>query len=434
MSVIKRVAVFWFRRDLRLDDNHGLFKALNSGLPVVPVFIFDPEIIRRFPSRDDVRLVYILQQLIKIQKKLILYNSSLRLYYGNPRDVWSTIIKSESVNLVFANEEYEPYTLERDKIIHDFLKKKGIDLLFFTDHLINHPSKILKQDGKPYQVFTAYKNARQKKQLSIETYPSESLFHNFLKCEDVFKIPPELQYIGTVPQIQEVDYPDDELLLQYEHKRDFPSCDATSRIGIHLRYGSISVRKLYNMALPISKTYVNELIWREFYAMILFYFPEVIKESFNPKYRFLPWVNNEEYFEAWKTGNTGFPFVDAGMRQLNKTGWMHNRLRMITASFLVKHLLIDWRWGEQYFAQKLHDFELSSNNGGWQWAAGTGTDAAPYFRVFSPALQQKRFDPHNNFVLEWVPEFENIHYPKPIVNHRSASQGVKLFYNSNKNV
>lgn len=412
---------FWFRRDLRWDDNHGLFEALNSSYKVLPVFIFDREILDSLPQQD-LRVQFIHQTLHKMQSELIGLEKSLIVRYGKPVEIWKELTETYNLNAVYTNHDYEPYARERDSKIAELFSGEGIAFHTFKDQVIFEKEEILTNAGKPYTVFTPY-SKKWKSQLSVENlhpFASEKKLGNLLTME-AQTIPP-LEEMGfkavdfTFPGIE----PSQGIISIYDQKRNFPAIQGTSRLGIHLRFGTISLRRLASIAVELNETYLNELIWREFYMQILWNFPHVASEPFRREYGKIPWEQDEELFEKWCLGKTGFPIVDAGMRELNATGYMHNRVRMITASFLVKDLLLDWRKGEAYFAEKLLDFELSSNNGGWQWAAGSGTDAAPYFRIFNPESQMKKFDPELKYVRRWVPEFGTPTYPKPVVDHNIA--------------
>ena len=419
---MEKVTVFWFRRDLRVDDNHGFFEALNAGLPVVPVFIFDPEILAQFPNPDDARLTFIHRCLTDLDHDFRKYNSSLQVYFSSPEVVFGRLAAKYSIQSVFTNTDYEPTAIARDRKVEKILQDKGIEFQSFKDQVIFHQNDVVKADESPYSVFTPY-SRKWKEKLSteeIQFYESEKLLHQLKHLSsDYF---PELQEIGY--QIQNIRFPektfDKSLIENYGKTRDYPAENGTSKLGIHLRFGTVSIRKLSQFARMHSEIFLNELIWRNFYMDILWHFPHVATRSYKQAYDFIPWLNNESEFERWCNGQTGYPLVDAGMRELNQTGHMHNRVRMVVASFLTKHLLIDWRWGEAYFASKLLDYELASNNGGWQWASGSGCDAAPYFRVFSPELQTKKFDPQLKYIIKWVPEFETSAYPKPLVDHAYA--------------
>jgi deoxyribodipyrimidine photo-lyase len=422
--------VFWFRRDLRLEDNSGLYHALKAGIPVLPVFIFDELILAKLEDKQDARVNFIYQEMIRLKSEIEKTGSSLMVRYGNPELIFTELIQSNRVSTVFANHDYEPYARERDGQVEHLLKLHGINFITHKDQVIFEKDEVVKDSGDPYTVFTPYS----KKWKSIfnisrdKHFESEKLVDNFIKTSPGEF--PQLDSIGF--QLSGLNYPskeiDEQLIKKYDLTRDFPAFPGTSRLGLHLRFGTISIRQLVSTAARLNETFLNELIWREFYMMILWHFPHVPDRSFKPQYDYVAWRNNEHEFDAWCNGMTGYPIVDAGMRELNQTGFMHNRSRMITASFLAKHLLIDWRWGEAYFAKKLLDFELASNNGGWQWAAGTGCDAAPYFRVFNPDLQTEKFDPDNKYIKKWVPEFESASYPGRIVNHAEARNAAISAY------
>lgn len=419
----KKVNLFWFRRDLRLHDNVGLYHALESDLPVLCVFIFDQSILNEL-ERSDPRVTFIHREVTTIDQALRKKGSGVITKHGFPLDIWKKLVEEYEVNSVYTNRDYEPYARERDGQIKDFLENKGIRFNTYKDHVIHEPGEVLKADGKPYTVFTPFSKIWKKNisKTSFEQVPAAEYYTNFHPLFDHNIL--SLEDIGF--NVSDLDLPqktiDTEILKKYGDQRDFPAKKSTSRLGIHFRFGTISIREAAQEAEKISSTYLNELIWREFYQAILWHFPRVVKENFRLKYDAVVWRNNKEEFEAWCQGKTGYPIVDAGMRELNTTGFMHNRVRMVVASFLTKHLLIDWRWGETYFAEKLLDFELASNNGGWQWAAGTGTDAQPYFRIFNPESQTKKFDPELKYIKKWVPEFQELTYPEPIVDHKFARE------------
>jgi deoxyribodipyrimidine photo-lyase len=423
---MENVNIFWFRRDLRVDDNHGLFQALNAGLPVVPVFIFDPAILSQFPNPNDARLTFIHRCLKDLDREFRKFNSSLQVYFSSPEVVFGQLAAKYAIQAVFTNADYEPEAILRDQNVKKTLQNKGIEFHSFKDQVIFHQNEVVKSDGSPYTVFTPY-SKRWKEKLASNKIPAfESEKHLYgLKhlSSDYF---PELTEIGY--QQQNVQFPernfDPVLIENYAKTRDFPAENGTSKLGIHLRFGTISIRKLTVFAQLHSDVFLNELIWRNFYMDILWHFPHIVKSSFKPAYDFIEWRNDEAEFARWCAGQTGYPLVDAGMRELNETGYMHNRVRMVVASFLTKHLLIDWRWGESYFASKLFDYELASNNGGWQWASGSGCDAAPYFRIFSPDLQAKKFDHDFRYIRKWVPEYGTSAYPKPVVDHTLARNRV----------
>lgn len=418
-----QVSIMWFRRDLRLEDNAALYHALKSGTPVIPIFIFDKIILDQLEDRSDRRVEFIYSALEEMQQQLLSFGSTLQVYYGTPLEIFSVLVGQYAISGVFTNHDYEPYALERDQMVKNFLGKHSIPLLTYKDQVIFEKSEVVKDDKTPYTVFTPY-SRRWKAKLSdadLQRFSTKNYYGNFYLQNA--KEMPSLAAMGFTGSYQ--PFPskslNEELVKKYADQRNFPALNGTSRLGVHLRFGTISIRKLVAKSMSVSATYLNELIWREFYQMILWQFPHVGKyQAFKPAYDAIKWRKDEKGFERWCYGQTGYPIVDAGMRELNATGFMHNRVRMIVASFLSKHLLIDWRWGEAYFAQKLLDYELASNNGGWQWAAGTGCDAAPYFRIFNPALQTKKFDANLDYVKRWVPEFQEFTYPAPIVDHELA--------------
>jgi len=417
------VNIFWFRRDLRLEDNVALYHALNSNLPVLPLFIFDPLILDKLENKSDRRVNFIHNALQEIQSELLQLNSTLSVLYKTPEEVFRLLIKEYNIEKVFTNHDYEPYAKERDEKITFLLKKEGIDILTFKDQVIFEKTEVVKDDGKPYTVFTPY--SKKWKALltdkSLQSFPTQKFYANFYK-QTATSIP-SLQEMGF--NITDKTFPSkklqQDLIQHYGEKRNFPGITGTSKLGVHLRFGTISIRKVAAIALELSPVFLSELIWRDFYHMILFNFPQVGQgRAFKPAYDNIEWRIDNGEFKKWCDGETGYPIVDAGMRELNETGFMHNRVRMVVASFLCKHLLLDWRLGEAYFAEKLLDFDLASNNGGWQWAAGSGCDAAPYFRIFNPYLQTKKFDPDFTYIKKWVPEFQEFDYPKPIVDHDMA--------------
>ena len=417
------ISIFWFRRDLRLDDNTALFHALQSGQPVLPIFIFDKHILSKLSDKKDKRVAFIHQSLLNIQNSLTNIGASLRVFYETPERAFEQLLSEFDVNSVFTNEDYEGYAIKRDNSIKQMLEARKISFQLFKDHVVFAKNEVTKDDGLPYTVFTPYSKKWRTNwdKNPIVVSDSFSLKLNFLKSQ-AFPIP-TLESMGfetTTNEFPNIN-PDEEIIRHYAERRDIPGISGTSKLGIHLRFGTISIRKLALQANKLSGIFLNELIWRDFYQMILWHFPHINDyQSFKKAYDKIEWRNNETEFKKWCEGNTGYPIVDAGMRELNATGFMHNRVRMITASFLCKHLLIDWRWGEAYFAEKLLDFDFASNNGGWQWAAGSGCDAAPYFRIFNPYLQTKKFDPDFKYIRKWVPEFEGFDYPKPIVVHEEA--------------
>lgn len=419
----KQVNIFWFRRDLRLNDNVGLYHALSAGKPVLPVFIFDPEILKELPE-NDARVNFIHNKIHQISNTLQKSGSGILIKQGKPLDIFHELTNEFELNGVFTNRDYEPYAMQRDQKVKQMLQKQGVEFNDYKDQVIFERDEIVKQDGDPYTVYTPYskKWLEKFKQSEVKNYPSEKLFSNLLQIN--FPEIPTLEKIGFTKS--EIEVPDvnvsEELIENYGKTRDIPSLNGTSHLGPHLRFGTVSIRDLAQKASNHEPTFLKELIWREFFMQILFHFPQVVDQSFRPVYDKIEWINDKNHFQKWCEGKTGYPMVDAGMRELNQTGYMHNRVRMVVASFLCKHLLIDWRWGEAYFAEKLLDFELSSNNGNWQWAAGTGCDAAPYFRVFNPASQQQKFDPELKYIKKWIPELETIQYPDPIVEHKFARE------------
>jgi deoxyribodipyrimidine photo-lyase len=412
----KEISIFWFRRDFRLLDNHALSLAMKSGLPVLPLFIFDVNIIDTLKS-DDPRISFIYEYLENINNDLKKYGSSLKVLKGEPIKIFKDLTEAYNIREVFANKDYEPYAIKRDNEIEQFLDEKGIGFIRTKDHVIFEENEIIKADGNPYTVFTPYKKKWLEK-FSEKDIRECEYGNNFLQVDPDF---PSLQQLGFKrSKIKVRDY-DLSVLDFYAVNRDFPE-HSTTHLGPHLRFGTVSIREIIRKLANQHEVFLSELIWREFFMQILYHFPSVEKECFRTKYNNLDWRNNEYEFELWKQGRTGYPLVDSGMRELNETGNMHNRVRMVVASFLVKHLLIDWRWGEAYFAEKLLDYELSSNNGNWQWAAGTGCDAAPYFRIFNPETQLKKFDKDFKYVKKWLPELGSEDYPKPIVDHKFARQ------------
>lgn len=415
------VTIFWFRRDLRLDDNHGLFKALQLGLPVLPIFIFDPNILHSLPKNDR-RVAFIHETLKTIQQALVEVGSSLEVVYDSPLAAFQKLCAQYTVQHVIANHDYEPYAQERDKSIKSYLASQSISFETFKDQVIFEKAEIVKDDTTPYTVFTPYSKKWKAAFTKSLTNPfaSSALIHNFIKTAAKEIIPLSAMNFAEQTSTFPTKSVTNELLQAYSEQRDFPAKNGTSKLGIHLRFGTISIRQLVRKAIENNETFLNELIWREFYQMILWHFPHVVNGAFKPKYNAIKWSENETHFKAWCEGKTGYPIVDAGMRELVATGYMHNRVRMIVASFLTKHLLIDWKKGADFFALHLLDFDLAANNGGWQWAAGCGCDAAPYFRVFNPYLQTIKFDKELLYIKKWVPEFEDLSYPAPIVIHEEA--------------
>jgi len=423
----QKINIFWFRRDLSLEDNHGLYNALKEDLPVLALFIFDTDILNEL-DKDDSRVSFIYEQLVKINKKLIKYNSSILIKHGKVSDIFSELKNEYLIHEVYTNEDYEPYAINRDLDVKQILSLNNIGFKAFKNQVIFHKNEILKKDGNPYTIFTPYKN----KWLEnfdlddITEYPSEKKLQNFINKSFRF---PELREIGFSKGKFDVKPYTLDNIDNYNKLRDFPDKDAGSYIGPHLRFGTESIRKIVKIASIRNKTFLSELIWREFFMQILFHFPHVENRSFKRVFDNIQWENNEDDFRKWCKGETGYPIVDAGMRELNSSGYMHNRVRMITASFLVKHLLIDWRWGEAYFAQMLLDYELSSNNGNWQWAASTGCDAVPYFRIFNPVTQQEKFDKDGVYRNSHLPKNYNF---KPLIEHKFARERCLIRYKKSK--
>lgn len=414
----QEVSFFWFRRDLRLEDNVGLFHALKSKYPVIPLFIFDDSILDSLP-KNDARVGFIHESLSKINSQLQEIGSSLLVKKGKTIAIWQSLIQEFDVKEVFLNKDYEPYAIKRDTAICELLEANKIMPHSFKDQVIFEEKEITKADGLPYTVYTPYKNKwleKYKSMAPVPEYDATVIFSNFYKSDFVF---PTLEQIGFEVSPIKVKPHNLKFIANYQDIRDFPALDKTSYLSPHLRFGTVSIRKLVNWAARKNDVFLSELIWREFFMQIVFSFPKVVTQNFKSAYDGIQWLNNEEDFKRWCTGTTGYPMVDAGMRQLNETGYIHNRVRMVAASFLCKHLLINWQWGEAYFAEKLLDYELSANVGNWQWAAGTGCDATPYFRVFNPEIQQKKFDEKGIYIRKWIPEFD-LGYGEPIVDHAMA--------------
>lgn len=429
----QEVNLVWLRRDLRLHDHAALYHALKAGLPVVPLFIFDRHILDKLEDKDDRRVTFIHQAIAALKSSLQQMGTDIEVHYGTPEAIFPLLLEKYNVRKVFVNHDYEPYALRRDSTIAAILKQHGVEMYSYKDQVIFEKDEVLKDDGKPYTVFTPYSRKWKAKlnDFYLRSYPTEKYFSAFLRMPALPLI--TLEEMGFIPVQQTFPSPvvKEELLRRYKEQRDYPAIEGTSRLSVHLRFGTISIRELAKKALALNESFLNELIWRDFYHMILWHFPHVGEgKAFKREYDAIQWRNNPDEFEKWCKGETGYPIVDAGMRELNATGFMHNRVRMIVASFLTKHLLIDWRWGEAYFARKLLDFDLAANNGGWQWAAGSGCDAAPYFRIFNPYTQTQKFDPQLKYIRKWVPEFEQFNYPKPIESHEEARKRCLQVYNA----
>ncbi|SER07871.1 cryptochrome/photolyase family protein [Pedobacter rhizosphaerae] len=425
----KTCNILWFRRDLRLEDNAALYRALKGEHPVLPLFIFDQNILDQLP-KGDARVTFIYETIEKLKSALQKQGSDLLVKYGKPEKIWSEVLEEYEVKAVYTNHDYEPYARERDDQMAEFLTSEKIAFFTYKDQVIFEKNEILKADRTPYTVFTPYYKQWQAKLNSFyfKAYPTQKYFKNLFQTKHL-PLPglADMGFEKSTQQFPKLSY--QSKLANYATERDFPALDSTTHIGLHLRFGTLSIRKAVADALENkSHVWLSELAWREFYMMILWHFPYSAFDSFKKQYDQIKWRNDETEFKAWCEGNTGYPIVDAGMRQLNETGWMHNRVRMIVASFLTKHLLIDWRWGEAYFAEKLLDYEMASNVGGWQWAASSGNDAAPYFRVFNPELQMKKFDPKFEYIKKWIPEFGTKKYAQPIVEHKFARERVLKVY------
>ena len=427
----KKVNIFWFRRDLRLDDNVGFYNALQSKNPVLPIFIFDSEILKKLP-KDDARVSFIFETLQKMRIELQdNFESSIAIYHGKPKTIFEEILNDFEVEEVYTNHDYEPYARERDEEIKEFLSDKNVAFNTFKDQVIFEKNEVVKKDGDPYVVYTPYMRTWKEKfkEHNLTIYYTKSYLSNLIEHTRLPNL--TLSDIGFKKSTQKITpYTVTPTLIQeYEETRNFPAKDATSRLGPHLRFGTVSVRKMIKKAIAEkNEIFWQELIWREFFMQILWHFPETKDKAFKSKYDKIEWRNNEKEFDAWCKGETGYPLVDAGMRQLNETGFIHNRIRMLAGSFLCKHLLIDWRWGEAYFAEKLHDYEMASNVGNWQWVAGSGVDASPYFRIFNPTTQIKKFDKDLKYIKKWVPNYQELTYPKEIVDHKEARERCLKVY------
>jgi deoxyribodipyrimidine photo-lyase len=426
----KPINIFWFRRDLRMEDNAGLYHALRAGNEVLPVFIFDTNILDGLENKEDKRVHFIHDALAALQDTLLQMGSTLHALHGPPGDCFKRLMQEYTLSAVYANHDYEPYARKRDHEIAGLLRENGIGFHTFKDQVIFETDEILKDNGGPYTVYTPYSRRWKEKRSAFYTkpYPIEKYSGNFYP--QAAKALPALEDLGfkNAPPHAAPPKLNEAIARHYDETRDIPGIEGTTRLGAHLRFGTVSIRKLVAEAGALNDKLVNELIWRDFYQMILWHFPHVVNQSFKKEYDNIQWRNNEREFGLWCAGKTGYPIVDAGMRQLNETGYMHNRVRMVTASFLTRHLLTDWRWGEAYFAEKLLDYDLAANNGGWQWAAGSGCDAAPYFRIFNPYLQAQKFDPQGKYIHRWVPELEGLLYPAPIVAHEAARQRCLKVY------
>ena len=423
------VTLFWFRRDLRLHDNAGLYHALKGPNPVLCLFIFDRDILDQLEDKDDARVTFIYNTIHKLNDQLQEHNSSLLIKYDKPENAWKEILAEYNVKAVITNRDYEPYAKKRDAEIGEMLQQKGIEFKTFKDQIVFEREEVVKDDKKPYTVFTPYKNKWMKKvnAFYLKAYPTEKYFKNLYQTSPLKAITlQEMDFTKSAIEFPETEY--QHIIDDYAKNRDFPAKKGTSHIGLHLRFGTVSIRDAARTSFDKEQTWLGELVWREFYMMAYDFFPQTEHHAYRPAYDRIEWRNNEQEFEAWCQGKTGYPLVDAGMRELNATGFMHNRVRMVTASFLVKHLLVDWRWGERYFARLLLDYEASTNVGSWQWVAGSGTDVMPYFRIFNPEAQVIKFDPKLEYIKKWVPEYGTDQYPKPIVENKAGKERALKMY------
>ena len=418
---MEEINIFWFRRDLRLYDNSGLSAATSDKLKVLPIFIFDTSITNKLPENDR-RINFIYDNLVEMDSELKKkYNSSLNIFKGKPIEIFKELIGNYKINSVYTNNDYEPYAFSRDSSIKKLLESKKIQFKSYKDHVVFEKNEVVKDDGNPYVVFTPYMR-KWKTNLNedLTNLEEKKVLNNFYTKTISGLL--DLDNYGFIENDKKIESfkLNSEIVTKYAETRNFPSINSTSKLGPYLRFGTVSVRKIVTGLLKFKdQTFLNEIIWREFFMQILFHFPHTSTKSFKPKYDKIIWLDDPKSFDAWKNGETGFPLVDAGMKELNKTGFMHNRVRMITASFLCKHLLIDWRLGEKYFALKLNDYEMASNVGNWQWASGSGVDAAPYFRIFNPHTQIVKFDKNRDYINKWLNTDSN-DYPNEIIDHKIA--------------
>lgn len=418
---MEEINIFWFRRDLRLYDNSGLSAATSDKLKVLPIFIFDTSITNKLPENDR-RINFIYDNLVEMDSELKKkYNSSLNIFKGKPIEIFKELTGNYKINSVYTNNDYEPYAFSRDSSIKKLLESKKIQFKSYKDHVVFEKNEVVKDDGNPYVVFTPYMR-KWKTNLNedLTNLEEKKVLNNFYTKTISGLL--DLNNYGFIENDKKIESfkLNSEIVTKYAETRNFPSINSTSKLGPYLRFGTVSVRKIVTGLLKFKdQTFLNEIIWREFFMQILFHFPHTSTKSFKPKYDKIVWLDDPKSFDAWKNGETGFPLVDAGMKELNKTGFMHNRVRMITASFLCKHLLIDWRLGEKYFALKLNDYEMASNVGNWQWASGSGVDAAPYFRIFNPHTQIVKFDKNRDYINKWLNTDSN-DYPNEIIDHKIA--------------
>lgn len=473
MIMGEKIALVWLRRDLRASDNKALEAAVASGLSVVPVFVFDPGILELLPNSEDRRVEFIIRSLRRVESEL----GPILCFYCKPKDAFKWILDGglqagimDGIDYLpgalFFNEDYETFALKRDSEVEEILRQRGVQVFKFTDQVIFSPddSRIRKPDGSPYTIYTPYskrwrvayegrESASGNGSRNVSKRVSGEISGRGTSEAQLLLDSPTLKLFGSTPTpeqigfktIQNLGFEDnpEQLLLKiketipsYHKTRDIPALDTgTTKIGIHLRFGTISIREAVAIGAKLNDTWLGELIWREFFMHIIKHFPYSEEAPFKKQYNFIPWRDDQREIEAWMRGETGYPLVDAGMRELNETGHMHNRVRMVVASFLTKHLLTDWRIGESYFAAKLNDYELSSNVGNWQWAAGTGCDAAPYFRIFNPSEQARKFDPQGSYIRRWVPEAmgtDGSAYISPIVEHKFARERALAAYLSSR--
>lgn len=417
------VTLIWLRRDLRLSDQSAIDYALKQGKRSLFLFIFDENILNKL-DKTDPRISFIYQVINALNEELSAFQSKICMRKGKPIQVFEKLLQEFNINEIVTTNDYEPYAIKRDKEVENLLTHSNIRMIRLKDQVIFEKNEIINNSLSAFRVYTPY-SVKWREKLTEEHYTEKKYSYrseNFVDKKYIFSDVSSLNDIGFIEKVNVFRSPEinEQILQNYSINRDTPIIEGTSLLGVHLRFGTLSIRQLVKKAVELSPVFLNELIWREFFMQILWHFPNVENEAFKPDYRFIQWRNNEEEFNKWCDGLTGYPFVDAGMRQLNETGFMHNRVRMVVAGFLTKHLLIDWRWGEKYFADRLMDFELASNNGNWQWAAGTGCDAAPYFRIFNPLTQAAKFDPKNQYINKWAGDTNRADYPKPIVDHTFA--------------
>ncbi|MBD3581113.1 cryptochrome/photolyase family protein [Flavobacterium selenitireducens] len=426
--------IFWFRRDLRLDDNCGFFNALEAGHDVLPIFIFDSNILGDLP-KDDHRLTFIHNRLEKMQSELGKHDRKLATFHGDPKKVFAELIAKHEIETVFTNHDYEPYARKRDESVAELLRHNDVRFATFKDQVIFEKSEVVKDNGEPYVVYTPFSKRwlEEFKKSDLVHFASEKKLSQIASHDYPFLSLPDIGFTESKLHIFDFQLTP-KIVSEYEDNRNFPAVEGTSRISPYLRFGALSIRKVVSKAAAENNiTFLKELIWREFFMQILWHFPHTTTKAFKPEYDRIKWRHSESDFEKWCNGQTGYPMVDAGMRELNQTGYMHNRVRLVVSSFLCKHLLLDWRLGEAYFAGKLFDFEQSSNVGNWQWAAGSGVDAAPYFRIFNPSEQLKKFDKDLKYVRKWIPEYESFDYPEPIVDHKEARERCLKVYKEGLN-